>query len=239
MKKLLTVLVCAPCKEISPPCDEMEILYTDENRTPHEIIENGIKQSKSKYVILTDGEFEITDSKSILNVLNDSPADLIAFDGGTAVKSALFKDALKSENDKFSTEFYAILGAKSIESTKLKPFALKSSSNYYSEKDNERLKKVLDEFKKCRARLQKDVFTYAFDWLCNKLIIFYTEALISVHKGEIPADYLKEFDLKLKQNIVLYIAMQKRFTAANLQKLREKDFKTNFLTYNKLKKCLK
>ncbi|MDE5728695.1 MAG: hypothetical protein K2I20_00780 [Clostridia bacterium] len=60
-----------------------------------------------------------------------------------------------------------------------------------------------------------------------------------IHKNEISADELKELDLKLKQNIVLYIAMQKRFTAANLQKLREKNFKINFLTFNKLKKSLK
>lgn len=239
MKKLVTVLACAPCKEILPPCDEVEILYTDESRTPHEIIENGLKQAKSKYIILTDGGFEITDIKPLLEVLNGSSADLITFVGGAAVKAGLFKNAPKGDRDKFTTEFYAVLGAKSIENTNFKPFIFKNAPVAFDKADKERLATVLDEFKKCKARLQKDVFTYAFDLLCAKLIVFYSAALIAIHKNEISADELKEFDLKLKQNIVLYIAMQKRFTAANLQKLREKNFKINFLTFNRLKKSLK
>ncbi len=239
MKKLVTVLVCAPCKEITPPCDEVEILYTDEDRTPHEIIENGIKQSKSKYVILTYGEIEIIDFNPLLTVLDNSSADIIAFDGGAAVKSNLFKGAIKDGSDKFSAEFFAVMGAKSVENTDLKPFTVKNASYSYDKADEERLKAVLDEFKKCKAKLQKDVFSFAFDLLCERLIAFYTAAVIAVHTGEISAETLVNFDLKLKQNIVLYIAMQKRFTAANLQKLREKKFKTNFLTFAKLKRSLK
>lgn len=238
MKKLVTVLACTPCKEILPPNDEVEVLYTDENRTAHEIIENGLKQARSKYIILTDGGFEITDLPPLLDVLRGSSSDIVTFIGGAAVKSGLFKGALKGDGDKFTTEFFAVLGAKSIENTNLNPFTFNKTPCFYEGDDAERLKSVLDEFKKCKARLPKDVFTYAFDLLCEKLIIFYSAALIAVHKGEIPAETLKEFDLKLKQNIVLYIAMQKRFKAANLQKLREKNFKINFLTCNKLKKSL-
>ena len=52
-------------------------------------------------------------------------------------------------------------------------------------------------------------------------------------------DGLAELDGTLKAEIVLYLALEKKFTASKLHKLREKGYRISFLTERKFRKLLK
>ena len=73
----------------------------------------------------------------------------------------------------------------------------------------------------------------------KKLITFYICAAVAIREKQLEAEKLKEFDAKLKENIVLYLALEKKFYPADIKKLREKDFKIGFIQYNKFKKLIK
>lgn len=63
--------------------------------------------------------------------------------------------------------------------------------------------------------------------------------MLAIYRKETAADGLIEFDKRLKDNVVLYLALEKRFSVANLKKLREKSFKINLIQYNKFKKIIR
>ncbi len=74
--------------------------------------------------------------------------------------------------------------------------------------------------------------------LCDRLVIYYLYALLSIKDGNLDSGKLIAFDGKLKAEIVLYLALEKRFTYAKLQKLREKNFKISGWTARKFRKIL-
>ncbi len=63
--------------------------------------------------------------------------------------------------------------------------------------------------------------------------------MLAVKSKAIPLSALTDFDALLKENVVLYLAMDKRFTPANLGKLRKNGFAISFLTAKKLEKFLR
>lgn len=240
MKKVVSIIVCKNTQCVPTEPDGAEILYTEENRGFSEIVQNGVKQAKGKYLILCGQGFEFSDIDGLLNVAGASNADIIAFDGATAFKTQLFKSFLP-DGDKATAEILAILSAKSIEKSNLKPFVFEKTTDnlHYSEKTAQELSLALKEFKKCKSKLPKEVYTYAVDVICAKLNTFYAGAMLAVRNKQLTVEALREFDALLKDNVVLYLAMDKRFTPANLGKLRKKNFEISFITAKKFEKFLK
>ena len=76
------------------------------------------------------------------------------------------------------------------------------------------------------------------DIICLRLTYYYAAAMLAIKSKAIPLSVLTEFDARLKENVVLYLAMDKRFTPASLGKLRKKGFAISFLTAKKFEKFL-
>lgn len=240
MKKVVSIIVCRSTASVPTEPDGAEILYTEENRGFAEIVQNAIKQAKGKYLVLCGKSFEFADLDGLLAKTGDSNADIIAFDGATAFKSALFKGILPN-GDKSTADILAILSAKSIEKSGIKPLKYENTADnlQYSESVAEELSEALKEFKRCKSKLPKEVYTFAVDTVCTRLNTFYAEAMLAVKNKQIPAEALTEFDALMKENVVLYLAMDKRFTPADLGKLRKKNFEISFITAKKFEKFLK
>lgn len=241
MKKVVSIIVCRNTPSVPPEPDGAEILYTEENRNFSEIALNGIKQAKGKYLILCESGFEFDDIDGLINKAASSNSDMLMFDGVTAFKSTLFK-GFSPDGDVSTAEILAILSAKSVEKCEIRPIAFKTvgERNFnYSEKVKNELSIALKEFKKHKAKLPKEIYACAVDAICARLSAFYAEAMLAVRSKQIPASVLTEFDALLKENVVLYLSMDKRFTPASLGKLRKKNFEISFLTAKKLEKFLK
>lgn len=241
MKQIVTIIVCEKLnKEIDSPQNGLDIMYTDEDRTCAEIIHGGVKQSKSKYTVLVDSDFTLLDADVFLQAAESSNADILTFNGGYCFKTSILKGLdLDDCGDRYSAEIFAALASKSVAGLDIQPFRFTGTHTPYSEETKVRLMRCLDEFKVSKAKMPKDVYSFAFDMILGRLVTFYLTAILAVRAGETTAESLIEFDLKLKENIVLYLALEKRFTAADLKKLRENNFKISFFTANKFKKLLK
>lgn len=237
MKKLLTVAVCDKPSGQTAPNAETEILYAEivNEKTLSELF----KQAKGKYTVLVEGDFTFEDNGNFTKKLDKENADIITFDGGCFVKTSILKNLpIKSCVDIFSAEMFGAFTAKTVLKTDLKLFNFSAVCEEYSETAEENLTEILREFKISKARLNKDVYAYITDALVIKLISFYISAMLAIRRKTVEADALKKFDLKLKENIVLYLALEKRFIVADLKKLREKDFKISFLQYKKFERAL-
>lgn len=234
------MLVCLKTeKEIVCDDEFYDVLYTDEDRPQEEIIKNGIKQCKSKYVLLTDGNFEILNVKPLIEAADNAAEDVLSFTGGRLYKASVLKGLGGKEiGDRFLTEFFAAIASKSVKTFEIEPFKLNNEPFCYFDGLDGQLLFVTEAFTKCKAKLNKDVFTLVFDMLCERLVLFYLSAILAVKGKKMKVGSLLNFDLQLKKNIVLYLAVQKRFTAASLIKLREKKFAVSFFTAKKLKKAL-
>ena len=201
-----------------------------------------IRQTKGKYVVIIDTDCTVSDEdfNNFLKACDEATSDILAFDGGYALKASTLKAvSAKQYTDRYGAEIYTAFNSKEIVWVTLKPFTFTTQRAGYSLTDEEKLEEPLEEFKKSKAKLNKAVYSFIFDILCARLITFYTCAMIAVYKKETTAEGLLEFDKRLKDNIVLYLALEKRFPSADLKKLREKNFKINLITYNKFKKLIK
>lgn len=240
MKKVISIIICNTVKNAPSEPDGTELLYTDEERTFAEIVQNGIKQAKGKYTVFMEGDFSITDADALIKAVADCNADVLAFEGATAFKTSVIKN-ICPDGDYETAIINGILNCKTIEKSDLKPFIFESTSAHgteYSQKVTNELLQILKDFKKFKAKTQKDVYSFAVDAICAKLNVFYMKAMLAVRNEIITAETLKNFDCALKENVVLYLAMDKRFVCGNLGKLRENSFKISFLTANKFKKYL-
>ena len=241
MKKLLSIVLCKNAAENLTAPDEAEILRLDEDVNPKALYEL-IRQTKGKYVIIIDTDCAVADEgfNSLLKACDEAAADILAFDGGYALKASTLKGvSAKLYTDRYGAEIYTAFNSKDIAWVDFKPFNFTTQRAKYSLTDEEKLEETLEEFKKSKAKLNKAVYSFIFDILCTRLITFYTCAMIAIYKKETTAEGLLEFDKRLKDNIVLYLALEKRFPSADLKKLRGKNFKINLITYNKFKKLIK
>ncbi len=243
MKKLLTIVLCKHTGEgLTAPKEDIELLFADEsqaNDSPKALYEL-IKQAKGKYTVIADTDLTFAQTEEFTGVAEECNTDILAFDGGYALKTSVLKGVpSKLYSDRYGAEIYAAFDSKTITAVALKPFNFTVQHAQYCEEDKQILTETLEEFKKSKAKLPKPVYTFIFDILCARLETFYICAMIALFRKEIYAEELVEFDRKLKENIVLYLALEKRFTLAKLAKLREKNFKISFLQYNKFRKKVK
>lgn len=242
MKKILTVAVCKNAdSELTAPCEEIDIFYPGKDgRQGDKSVYGLLRQAKSKYTVLVDSDFTFKETDSFLKELDVATADIIVFDGGYLFKSAILKGLpARLCVDRYSAEIFGAFNAKTVSTVNLKPFAFNACYTEYSDEIAARLSDALDEFKKSKSKLPKEVYSFIFKALLSRLITFYMSAMLAVREKSLAAEALKEFDTKLRDNIVLYLALDKRFSAADLKKLRGKDFKINFLECNKFKKSIK
>lgn len=245
MKKILSIVLCNNAGEkLTLPDDGAEILRFDESqaeKNPKALYEL-IRQTKGKYTVIIDTDCTANDEDfvNILKICEECTADILAFDGGYALKTTTVKGVpAKLYTDRYGAEIYTAFDSKEIVWVTFKPFAFTTQRARYSLTDEEKLEETLEEFKKSKSKLPKAVYSFIFDILCTRLITFYTCAMMAIYRKETTADKLVEFDKRLKGNVVLYLALEKRFTAADLKKLREKNFKISLITYNKFKKLVK
>lgn len=245
MKKLLSIVLCKNAGENpTPPDDGAEILRLDEagaENNPKALYEL-IRQTKGKYTVIIDTDCTLNDEEFVnfLKVCDEASADILVFDGGYALKASTLKGvSAKSYTDRYGAEIYTAFNSKEIVRVTLKPFKFTVQRAQYSLTDEAKLEETLEEFKKSKAKLAKAIYSFIFDILCARLITFYLCAMIAIYRKETTAESLSDFDKRLKDNIVLYLALEKRFPLADLKKLREKNFKINLITYNKFKKLVK
>lgn len=242
MKKILTIAVCEKPQSDKRDSffDDVEILYRRENETAAEFLRNAAKSVKSKYTVIVDGEFTFADLHSFLDAAGKANADILVFTGGYCFKSAVLR-ALDPKNigNRYCTELFAAMNAKSIARLKIEPLRFRGMNTAYSEEAQQNLAAAIREFGVSKSKMPKDVYSFTFDILCARLADFYMSAMLAVRRKETAANKLAEFDKLLKTNVVLYLALEKRFKAAKLSKLRKKNFLISFLTAEKFKKELK
>ncbi len=238
MKKLLTLIMpdIAP-EEVENAPEETEILnYGNEVR-----LYDAIKRAKGKYVIIADGDAECALDDTFFKTLENSSADILKLNGCFAFKTSVAKSVpQKNCTNKFTAETFCALCAKSVERLSgPSPVVFKKNCQ---ETDFEAAKSEIttsvEEFKRCKSKLVKDVYAVAAEIICARLVPLYVRALLDIRAKKLDSEEFLQFDAYLKENVVLYIALEKRFAFADLKKLRKNAFKINYFTYLKLKKAL-
>lgn len=240
MKKLVTLIVCGKYdKEETAPLEEIEFLYTDEARECGTIIKNAAKQAKGKYICLLDPETTYKDAQALVNALSDKSCDMVVLNGCICFKTSIIRGLDINDNfDRQTAEIFAAMSSKSVVKTEATPFEYIRLPVTYSENAEKNLAAALDEFKKDKQKFDKSVYSAVFELICNKLNEYYASAVYAAYKKQIDSERIVQFDLKLKSNIVLYLAMEKRFTCAKLKSLRKNKFKISVFTAPKFKKFL-
>lgn len=233
MKKLLTIVVCG--QPGGERCDALysgvELIYAEKSLLA------AVKQAKGKYILIESRTFSFKDFQPFLSALDTATQDIVRFNGGNVYNSKLFK-GIADFGDGFVFTAFAAFNAKTVAYFGYAPFTF-SQYEFDFEKENSGLKSVCAEFKRVKAKLLKEVYSFTFDLICERLLFFYTRALISVYEKKLSADKLTEFDKKLKEEIVLYLALDKRFDGGALPKIRGKGFKISYFTYRRFKKKFK
>lgn len=233
MKKLLTIAVFGRENVYdNSMLEEVEIISAEgENALAR------LKKSKGLYVtFLLDG-FKYGDVRQLFQKLTKDGADIITFAGGQCFKASALKPN-EFGGDIFNCVLSAVLGAKSVEKTALAPFKLAESEMDCSDGAFGKLDRALKEYSAAKNRVPVEVYSYARDVICDKIVPFYRCYTLAVRMG---ADNKKlaEFDKRFKDcDLVLYKVFENRFGHAELEKLRLKNFKISFITANRYKKML-
>ena len=233
MKKLLTIVVYGQSDDGKNDTiyDQIELIYADGG------LQSAVKQAKGKYVLIENRTFLFNDVQPFLNALDTATQDVIRFNGANAYKSTLFK-GVADNGDCFAFCTSAAFNAKTVGYFEYAPFTF-SAADWNYEKEETGLLQVCREFKRVKAKLSKEVYAFSFDLICDRLQLFYTHALLVIRAKTILAEQLSEFDKNLKDEIVLYLALDKRFDGGKLSKIRKKGFKISYFTARRYKKLLK
>ena len=239
MKILLTIVVCNEANKDLPACDGIEFIYPEENEAEKAFLTRALKSAKGKYSYICPHKIRLADAQSLLNILDKNSADMVSFMGGAVIKTSELKSVVKDCPDAFSLCALAVMESKTSLKTVYTPFIIEKGTVKFTNENTEGMLLAASEFKKVKAKLSKEIYSYAFEMLCARIIEYYLYAMLSIRDGKLETDKLKEFDNKLKAEIVLYLAVDKRFTAAKLQKLRAKGFKISYFTAKKFKKQIK
>ena len=189
------------------------------------MLTRAIKTAKGKYTVLSDRKFRLADINSLLNILDKNSADMVSFTGGTAIKTNLIKNALKDCTDIFSCLVLSVIGCKTVLKSLYTPFSFEKYQPVFSEDNNAGILLAAEVFCAEKAALSKEVYSYCLNTLCNRLITYYLYTMLAIKCGEVDGEELVKFDGRLKSEIVLYLALEKNFTAAKLSKLRKRILK--------------
>ena len=239
MKILLTVVVCENSADTENAlCDGIELLYPDDGEDTKEFLQRAFKIAKGKYSVICDRRFKLADVQSVLNIIDKNTSDMICFQGGAALKTALYRSAVKDSCDAFSCLVLAVLDCKTILKTFDNPFTFHKITARFTEQTAQGVLLSAERFGKVKAKLPKEIYSYAANLLCEKLNFYYLYLMLKIKNGEENYEKLTEFDAKLKAEIVLYLTFEKRFPYGNLNKLRSKNFKINYFTAKKYRKIL-
>ena len=240
MKILLTLFVCGNSGQEKPSSlyDGIELIYKDDNESEKDFLGRAAKSAKGKYAVVCENGFKFADVQSLLNIIDKNTADMVCFTGGNAVKVSVLKN-IKDFPDAFSFKLSGVMNCKNLLKTVYSPFNFEKEKCSYCEEKSEGILYSAETFGKVKAKLNKEIYSYAFNMLCEKLTAYYLYAILAIKDGNLQAEKLIEFDNKLKAEIVLYLALEKRFTYAKLQKLRDKQFKISFFTARKFRKAIK
>ena len=215
--------------------DGFEILTADE-KPLREII----KRSGGKYTLIVNGGFRLANAADFANEAQSYNSDVLLFDGGYCFKTSILKNVNNKYADKYSAEIAATLSSKSISKSSCKPLEYIESETEYTDEFEQSLLESLSEFEAVKTRIQKEVYNFARDLICEKLIKFYMCAMLAIRKKQLDAQKLIDFDENLGRNhVILYHILENRFDAADFEKLKSKKFKISFITANKFKKILK
>ena len=228
MKKVLTIAVLGDDLNLNTQFEEVEIIQLDGAK---------LKKCKSKYVAFLNSGFTYNDLQPLLDRAESATADILAFEGGCLFKTSQIKHP-DTVADIFSLQISCILNCKSIEKTALTPFNCTDVIDCDGEVF-ERLKNVIREYASAKTKVPVDVYSYARDIICDRLVLLYKYYMLAVKKGA-DNNLLIEFDKEIKSlDVVLYKVFENRFNHAELEKLRAKNFKISFFTVIKYKKELK
>lgn len=240
MKNLLTIVVgCdTDVKHASTLYEGVELIYPEENESEKDFVSRAIKNAKGKYAILLNQKFKFADVNSLLNILDKNSPDMVVFAGGTALKTSVVKGVTKDCKDIFSCFILSVLSCKTILKSVYMPLVFEKSETNFSEDNYSGLLASAEAFVSEKAKVSKDIYSHAMNALCMRLVSFYLFAIIAIHEGKMDSDKLISFDSRLRAEIVLYLTLEKNFTAAKLTKLRKKDFKISRFTVKKFKKVL-
>lgn len=241
MKNLLTIVVSCDvgAKHSATLYDGIELIYPEENESEKDFIGRAVKSAKGKYCFLCDRKFTFADVNSLLNILDKNPSDMVSFIGGTAVKTSVVKGAYKDCEDLFSCFILSLLGCKTLMKSVYMPFSLERREVKFTEENYNGILASAAAFGASKAKLTKDIYSHVLDAMCVRLISYYVYAMVAIKDGDMDAEKLIAFDSRLKTEIVLYLALEKNFTAGNLNKLRKKGFKISVFKANKFRKILK
>ena len=197
-----------------------------------------LKKCKSRYTVFLQNGFSYHDLRLLLYKAEKATADIVTFEGGCLFKTSAVKYP-DEKTDIFTTQLSCALNCKSIEKTELAPFKLAKDEIDCNEGAFEKLTCVLNEYRTSKTKVPLDVYSYARDIICDRLILFYKSYMLAVKKGA-DNNLLVEFDKQIKSSdMVLYKVFENRFGHAKLEKLRAKNFKISFITATTYKMQLK
>ena len=239
MKILLSLAVCKPDKRTESLYDGIELLYPQEDESEKEFLIRAIKVAKGKYTVICDRNFAFADVQPLLNIIDKNTADMVCFTNGAAIKTSVLKTVAKDCTDSFSCRVLGVLACKNLLKTIYNPFRFEKVSGKFTDENITAFLRSAEAFGKVKAKLNKEIYSYASTLLCERFVVFYMYAMIAIKEGDFEADKLIEFDNKLKAEIVLYLNLEQKFTAAKLSVLRGKGFKISGLKARKFRKLLK
>lgn len=235
MKKLLTIVVCDGTQDVNTENfnENIEITVAEQGN-----VSQAIKNSKAKFTFVSDCGISAAETDFFLETLREANTDMVLASDVCAVKTSVLKDCDLKNADAFTYNAFGAMNCKTLKRIRCVPFMTEKQKLDCSDKTTHNLLCVAEEFKKVKSKLNKDIYAYVFDTLCDRLVTYYMTAVLAVKDGDLPAEKLIEFDNRLKGEIVLFLALEKRFTATKLQKLREKGFKISGLKARKFRKLL-
>ncbi len=230
MKKILTIAAFGEGINLNSMFDDAEIIAA----SGAEGI-SGFKKVKSKYTVFLNGGFTYRDLRPLLDRADKSAADIITFEGGCLFKTSVIKF---TEADIFNLKVSTALCCKSIEKTTLTPFNFADDEMDCNEGAFDKLKAAIKEYAAAKTKVPVEVYSFARDMICERLVLFYKCYMLAVRMGA-DNEKLVGFDKEIKAlDMVLYKVFENRFNHDELAKLRSKNFKISFFTANRYKKEL-
>lgn len=240
MKILLTIVVCDinGGKRTESLHDGIEIIYPEDGENEKDFLNRAARLARGKYVLTCVRGFRLYDVQPLLNILDKNPADMVCFVGGCVIKTAIYKGTVKECLDSFSCRALAVMDCKSLLKTVYNPFLFEKEPSEFTDENAAALLACAKQLGAIKGKRPNEIYSYASHMICDRLVVYYLFAIIAIREGKLTVDKFKAFDGKLKAEIVLYLALEKNFTAAKLHKLRDKDFKISRFTVRKFKKLL-